>query len=417
MNTNPMLKFDDEIDLRAIFQVLWKGRVLILILTLSFALIAYVVSVWFLPKQYEAVAYITVGRPAVQYQTDREGLSITTFVPDIKALPENANSAIILREVKDDSLVKSLLSLEKGGLPSRMQVFVVGSSQLRFKVVDSDPERAAVIATVWAKKSADWIELTYGLSAFAVTLDDQISRTRENYAEAETTLESFIAQDQSSVLLNQIAAKNDIYVCLEKRIETADSILRRISDLESHLLQSGDPLALADALLLSAIRQDFGDLGNCSDVSARMLIDTSADLFDGISASQGLEIINGLRESLNQRIVFSQAEQQDLQEQLLELNVKSTQYEYQRAEYERRVAQYESLYDQLTFQRTMIDNILQQSGRVAFVSMEAVEPQFSSSPDPLVNTGLGGGFGFVLASLGLLGVELWKKTNRLEQSG
>jgi hypothetical protein len=116
-------------------------------------------------------------------------------------------------------------------------------------------------------------------------------------------------------------------------------------------------------------------------------------------------------------MILSQTEQQELQKQLVELKVKIAQLEYQRAEYERQLTQSETLYSQLTFQRTMIDDILQQSGRVAYVSMESVEPKFSSSPEPLVNTGFGGTFGFVLASLGLLGLDLWKKMNRLERIG
>ena len=91
MTTNPSSDYDDEIDLRAIFQTLWKARVAILIVTLAAALVAFAVSAWLLPKQYQAVAYVTVSQPAVKYLSGPEGLAALPAAPDIKALPELAH--------------------------------------------------------------------------------------------------------------------------------------------------------------------------------------------------------------------------------------------------------------------------------------------------------------------------------------
>ncbi|MCL4824557.1 MAG: hypothetical protein KJZ57_10100, partial [Anaerolineales bacterium] len=47
----PTPAYDDEIDLRAVFQTLWKARLPILILTLVAAAAAYAVSAWLLPRE------------------------------------------------------------------------------------------------------------------------------------------------------------------------------------------------------------------------------------------------------------------------------------------------------------------------------------------------------------------------------
>ena len=59
--------YEDEIDVRGIFHTIWKARRSILMITLSIAVITFVISYWILPKQYEVNTYVTITKPIFQY--------------------------------------------------------------------------------------------------------------------------------------------------------------------------------------------------------------------------------------------------------------------------------------------------------------------------------------------------------------
>jgi len=63
------------------------------------------------------------------------------------------------------------------------------------------------------------------------------------------------------------------------------------------------------------------------------------------------------------------------------LSAKIDRLNYQRGEYDRQRAQAASVYQQLTLQKSVVDNILRQSGGVAAVSADAVKAKpVSMSP-------------------------------------
>ena len=408
MNANSVSTYDDEIDLRAIFQTLWNARVVILALTLAAALIAYAVSAWFLPKQYQAVAYVTIGRPAVQYPGQDGGISAVPVVPDMKALPELVKADSILDEVMDDARVSALLASNGRELSQKIQVSVFGNSQLRFQITDTDPQRAAILANVWAEKAAEWIEFNYGLGRLAANLDDQIFQAQQDYADAQSALEAFLDEDQSLVLQSRVNAQTDAYSCLEKRVIAAGALDKRLDELKEKLTDSEDLVSLSDALLLASIRQDIDTLETCGSAGV-ILQSPSPTLFNGISSTQGLAVITSLNKNLQQRIKNSEQDQEILKKNILELRVELENLSYQYNEHVRRRDLAQLIYTQLSTQQAVMEGILQQSGRVADVSIEAKTPGSVSSPKPLMNTAMAGALGLVLGALGALGVDWWKR--------
>lgn len=409
MTSNPSsTTYDDEIDLHEIALTLWKRRWLILVLTLTTALISFAVSFWLLPKQYQAVTYVTVNQPAVRYLTGQEGLAVVPTPPDIKALPELVQAENIMEQVANDPRVASLLASRDYRFDEKAKVSAIGVSQLRFQVTDTDPQRAATLATVWAEKAAEWIEINYGLGALTATLDAQIAQTQQDYAQAQSDLETFVAQDPSTSLARQLTSHGDIYACLERRKSAANAFLQRLADLETSLIQSDAPLSLSEALLLVSIEQDIDSLETCG--SAPFILQPASPmLFTDLSSSRGLDVINSLYQNLQQRITYTQGEQEALQEDMMNLKVEIERLDYQNKEFSRIRDQAQSLYQQLTLQQGVIKSVLQQSGRVAELSAEAKVPQKASSPKLLVNTGIAGMLGLILGTLGTLGVDWWKK--------
>jgi capsular polysaccharide biosynthesis protein len=408
MNEHSIATYDDEIDLRAIFETLWKARIVILVLGISAALMTYIISAWILPSRYQAIAYVVISRPAVQFVTE-SGLTFVSSLPDIKALPELVGTNAILRQVAADSRVAPLLAADEGKLADKTQVSVVGTTQLRFQVVDTDAKRAAILANVWAEKAAEWIDVNYGLGALAADLDAQITQSQQDYAEAQSALETYLATDSTPILSNRLIAQTEIFTCMEKQVIAANTLNQRLSGLKEMLVESDDIIPLSDALLLTSIRNDIDTLKTCG--SADVIFQSpSTTSFTDISSKEGLAIIASLSESLQQRIANIEKEKSTLQSNILNLQTSLEQLNYQKAEFVRKRDQAALVYQQLTQQQVVIQTVIQQSGRVASVSATATTPQNAFSPRPIVAAAIAGMLGFLLTALGVLSLDWWKKS-------
>ncbi len=407
MVENPAYDYDDEIDLREIVLTLWKGRWLILALTLIAALLAYAVSAWLLPRQYQATAYITIGQPQVRY-TSANSLLFLPATPDIRALPELLMAEAVLEQVAGDPRVAPLLASDEARLTGKMQVDMLGATQLRFQVTDTDAERAATLANVWAEKAADWTESAYGLGALTATLDAQISQTQQAYVQAQSALETFLAEDQTPILQSLLTAKSETYICLEERVSASNATLERLEDMEKCLAQT-DAFLSSDASLMASIQQETDALFvACSD-SGMIIPSQSIAVFADLDASEALQMISTFRERVQQLVTSARREQTILQDEILQLSVEIERMEHQQNEYTSQRDQAKTLYEQLAYQQILMDNVLQQSGRVAQVSVEATAPQRPSSPRPAVNAALTGMSMAVLVGAIVLLRATWSK--------
>jgi len=100
MPTEPASDYDDEIDLRAIFQTLWKARKVILIVTLAAAVAAFAMSS-FSPKQYAASAIVAITNPRYLLQFDPriETVSADKIQVNAKAYLGLATSDAVLAQL------------------------------------------------------------------------------------------------------------------------------------------------------------------------------------------------------------------------------------------------------------------------------------------------------------------------------
>ena len=125
MTAVPSSNFDDEIDLRALVLTLWKARLAILITTLVAVVSALVVSFWVLPRQYQATAYIYIGKPAIDVaQTD--GITVSPVVPDLNAVAKLATARELLESALEDPMVAAAMGDEKVSIADFGLATVVG---------------------------------------------------------------------------------------------------------------------------------------------------------------------------------------------------------------------------------------------------------------------------------------------------
>lgn len=394
--------YEDDLDLRKITWTLWRHRYLLIVATLLAALAAFALSMWVLPKKYQAVAYVTVTAPSVRYTT-AEGLGITPPNPDIRPLPEIAQSKTIFEQVKADAQLAPLLPKNTAGWMPDMQVYTVGNTLLRFQVTDTDPKRAAMFVNVWAEKTAEWVEINYGTGEFALNLDNQIQQAKQAYAEAQSQLETFLSSDKTSALQARFASLQSLDGCLEEGLKLSDALIKRLNDLEKSLAVS-PALNISQSLELAHIEQAISSWGSCGAAST-VAVSPSALVF-----ANDLERVQALQQLLRNLVEDSQKLQGAIEQEMLDLQVELERGSAQRNEYIRQRDQAKNLYEQLTYQQSIISGVLQESGRVAMMGVAAQVPSAPSSPRPLFNAILAGVSMAVLVSAAILLRESWLST-------
>ena len=195
MPTDPFPTYDDEIDLRAIVLPLWRARNLVLIVTLAAAIAAFVISFWILPRKYQASAYVFIGKPALNtsYET-ASGLTVSPIVPDLEEVVIMSTAPGLLESVHSDPVVAAAIGNEEIALVDMATADTVGEYQLSLQITDTDPQRAALLANTWAEKVTAKVNASYGLGAFAQSLDSQVLQSQQNYFQDQAVLEEALSQ-------------------------------------------------------------------------------------------------------------------------------------------------------------------------------------------------------------------------------
>ena len=155
METRPQYMMEDEIDLRELFLVLWKGKWIIAALVVVAALAAAVGSKMLLTPTYEAVATLLIMPPTYQTSLEPEALPLQTYQA-LALTPSIAGQVIerlqlksgkgeplaagdVLRAVEVDVLTQDTRS------DSRQAAGII-----RIKAAWSEPDIARDIANAWA---------------------------------------------------------------------------------------------------------------------------------------------------------------------------------------------------------------------------------------------------------------------------
>ncbi|NLK08977.1 MAG: hypothetical protein GX316_09830 [Firmicutes bacterium] len=155
METRPQSMMEDEIDLRELFLVLWKGKWIIAALVVVAALAAAVGSKMLLTPTYEAVATLLIMPPTYQTSLEPEALPLQTYQA-LALTPSIAGQVIerlqlksgkgeplaagdVLRAVEVDVLTQDTRS------DSRQAAGII-----RIKAAWSEPDIARDIANAWA---------------------------------------------------------------------------------------------------------------------------------------------------------------------------------------------------------------------------------------------------------------------------
>lgn len=400
--------FEDEIDLRELILTLWRGKKLIIALALGAAIMALVLSLWVVPKTFQATVFIYVKPPIVYLTPSGGNISLKELSPDMRAIPDIIKSDGFLKQVTSDPRVAPLLTDNKNQLEKMLKVSTVGNTLIRVEISASDPVDAATIANVLAESAAAKIEQTYGLGAIITSLQTQIEQVQQAYDRAQKDLEAFLAEDTSPILGARLQAQQAVVGCLEMRLQAAETLRTRLEKMEKQLTESDELMTLEESILLASLQQEIDSLETCGG-SAPILQAHSPLFFEGIRVERGRSLVAALKENLEQQIADTKQQQAALQGEILTLKVELERLTYQKNEYSRQRNQAQQLYEELTRQKNILDGPLKEIGRVAIVSEVAKPPKEPASPRPLQNAALAGAVGLMLGVFLTFAIKWWKE--------
>ena len=155
----------DEINIRELIETIWRGKVIIAVITIVAILFSGVVSFFYLPKTYEARtvlmanpidlnnASLGASNDLIEYLTKLPTMTIQTYLEQILT-PEVLNGTIQTLNLRD-STGKFITA---GSLRGRLAVRNIGGTNLlEILVTDVEPEQAAQIANAMAESFIAYI--------------------------------------------------------------------------------------------------------------------------------------------------------------------------------------------------------------------------------------------------------------------
>ncbi len=420
----PAQPVDDEIDLRAYLEVLWRGRWVVAAVTLGAALAALAASQFLVRPVYEASVLLLVEAPrpradASQPPPPVEAVSLNPVA--FKQIVESPPFQALLEE-KDAASQEA-----EGEPPSRVSARVIAQTNLLELTVESaDAREAATRANQAAGlllREAERVNQERMNRALAL-LEQQIASARANLDEAIGRLQEFTRrgpsveqlQNEQWSKLNLIASYQQRLAELRVRIATERTALE---SLTSDLARQPRTVALKKALspegaALSQVLQNLGaTAGPFLNFEDQQLNPVYVTLQEQMAIRQAnLAALEAERNELEQAAERLAAEVQALTSDLVKLRAEQQELTWQ-AELARR--NYEQAVTQLEAQRAALASRLGES--TLTLVRPAVAPDRPSRPRPLLNATVAGFLGLMVSVFGLFFAEFWKSPVRTPIAG
>jgi uncharacterized protein involved in exopolysaccharide biosynthesis len=439
--------YEITIDLRAIANTLLRWAWLILLAGLLAALAAFLTSKLVLSPQYESTALVAITEPNLIAELE-PSIRVSPQMPDTKALADLAQADDLLRQVYQASEVKVLLDQGTtfGSFRGRAEATLVGTNQLRLTVTDSDPERAALIANVWASYTVNRLSELYGSTETNYDqLQKQVAIAKENWNAAQAALEAHLPDNQAELLATQLSqAQSSLRLYLDKLdqndflIQDAQTLSRQLEGLTAtEALSSGDALSLItlQQRAVSASQNSplvdsfFQDSSRPDSDHGSLQLDSSV-IVDARSFGNQIQYMITMEQILEANATVAQAQarldrliqalqaqgdalEDTLDQQEKRVNTLATQLEteqHQRDQLKQQRDLARSAYMALASQLEETRITLAQGDQTAKVAAQAWAPEEPSGPNTLMNTALAGVVGLILTVVSVYVIDWWQQS-------
>ena len=410
----PSVVCEDEIDLRELALTLWRGKWVILLVTVGLAALALIVSLS-LPKQYQTEASLVLTQPRVKIGT-QGGIDFVVSKADIETARALAQSTGVFQALASDADIQAAWQGEDeplawDDLAEKAKVSEVGKQTLRLTYKDVDPQRAALVVNHWAEEVAGRINAEYGFDVVLNQISAEVEAAQQIYQEAEAAYIQALTKDRRTALEKQIKRLESDLGCVLARQSDIGRLQGDLQAFDDYLkkLPADETLTPGDAMALTMLQQRVLATKVCmTDTPSLQTQWQTADL-TALTVAKAAAFIEKVQTVLRQRESDLAAQQTTLEERIVQLRQELEQEEARMQEVvqQRDVAweAYQSLSEAQAHGRALI----MEGNDVAMIASQAVPPRKPSSPRVMMNTALAGVLGLVLSSLVVLVWSWWQE--------
>lgn len=409
---------DNEISIRDLIEVVWKGKFFIAIVTVIAVIVSAVVSFFILPETYSTTMSLAVKPVTVKMSTIDTAVGIVDY---LGSMPIKTKEEYML-EVKSSRVLNRTIEMlaSKDGAGDVMSVGALSQSitvadvlktdRITVTVTCSDPEEAVLIADTLAEAFGQIAAEDFNEQILDVS--DAIS---EELAEAEAYLNEKVMELNAyrSESINVDVLRADI-ICMIDQIALSKI---RLIDYDTQIA--------SDQIALRSILADPSSMGDLTFGEYELSINDGND--DGNMVPNIIISPNGLQESLfianvmetHARLLSSLSKKEvyetqipKMESDLLDMQIALTDHEYtydninndaQMAQKAYRANQQRAL-DAQNYASSEIGN------SIVSVSAAASVPGAPISPNIKMNIIAAGIFGFGLSVCIILFRDYWKRT-------
>lgn len=415
---------DDEIDLRAYAELLWRNRYIIALVTLGAALTAFLVSRFLLSPVYEASVLLVVesqGPPPVEQSALAQLAAAVRLVPlDVKGYAEIAQSPAFQDAVSQKA---QELFGQRGGYRVTARV-VPQTALVKLTAEAPSPEQAARLANEAAAlllTEAERLSRSRLERALAL-LEGQITQAQANLNEAVRRLQAFTRRGPNvNERQNELNGKLQLLADYQKRLTQLDVVLTtettKLRELQAQLANEPPRLTLKKALSpeATALTQAIRGLGLSVGEPVMSLDDEQlnpvyVDLRSRAAAQEvTVAALQAERDKVQAALDELSQEVQRLTSELVALQAEERELTWQvdtaRRTYETAVLQYEA--HKAALAARLGESALTLVG-------QAPVPKDPTRPRTLLNTTLAGFLGLMASVIGVFFADFWRQPIRAE---
>jgi uncharacterized protein involved in exopolysaccharide biosynthesis len=399
---------DDEIDLKAIFVVLLQQKWWILGGAILFAVIAFVYSYFVLPREYSAAAFVIITKPSVNAVLD-EKIESVPQTPDARSLLEMTRADDLVLEIYQAPPVQSLLDDEipLAAFKNKLEISLLGTTQFRLQATDTDPQRAAVIANVWAERVTVRLNKLFGTDLEAIQLlQTQADQALEAWDAAEQALIQGLPENQLNALQIRQSQAETTLKDLLNQILYIDNLLLNIQILQSSLATqpANQGLPLGDAMSLISLQQQA--VGQLEGIQIQ--IANPETLGEQITVTEARSRLDGLSLALENRQKELESEIKVVESNISALitAVEIAQFQLTQLRVQRNLRQ--DAYQALSSYLVENNITLSQNSQPVKIAGLALPPNNPSGPSAILYTAVAGAAGFGIMAIIVLFLSWWK---------
>ena len=399
---------EDDINLRPYIATLLLSWKLIVATTIIMAIFAFVINSLVTSPTYTATALVAVIASRDSIEIDRGIVGVNEEQP-LAAFPEIALSDEVLSNVlmhlalHDSTSISAFRDqLESESGADKSLIILTAKSER--------PEEAAQIANAWAEIFVDVANRLYvGQNEEQVLFfEEQLVKAKEALAIAEISLSEFQAVNQTQIITNTLIVFEQQYTDLLFRQIQIDQLLKDSAALREQLLSQPSIINVSYADQLTYLQLQLQSFNGESTLPVTLQLNTQDNLTTE-NRSDHIEIIDGLIHTLEEKAIQTEVNLTELEPKILALQQESqiVLSELTRLNNNLDIAQ--RTYNALAFQVSEERIISQDTGSGFQLASRAVIPNESASSSQLQAAVIGGFMGLLLAAMGVLINDWWKR--------